>query len=208
MESSAAPGRARMRRAGLERPGWKDSTMFEERRARREANHAFENGEGVTRYSMQQKMIAIGDDYWIDNDAGEHVYKVNGKALRARRTYHIEDPRGHRVATVQSRPMRIKDSMAIEDADGHRLAVVKKALVSPVRDRWRITQEDGDELTVEGNVLDHEYTIERDGYKIAEVSKKWFRVRDTYGVDIGPGADHTTVLAAAVAIDSMAHPGD
>ncbi|MEV8097058.1 LURP-one-related family protein [Kitasatospora sp. NPDC085879] len=182
--------------------------MFQERRDRRKANDAFDHGDGVTRYRMRQKAVAIGDDYWIDNDAGDHVYKIDGKVLRARRTFHMEDPQGHRVATVQSRPMRIKDSMAIDDAEGHRVAVVKKAVISPIRDRWTIKQEDGDDLSVEGNVLDHEYTIERDGYKIAEVSKKWFRVRDTYGVDIGPDADHATVLAAAVAIDSMAHPGD
>ncbi|WP_354644225.1 LURP-one-related/scramblase family protein [Kitasatospora camelliae] len=182
--------------------------MFGERRERREANRAFEHGEGVTRYRMRQKAIAIGDDYWIDDESGEHVYKVDGKVMRVRHTFYLEDREGHRVATVQGRPMRIKDSMAIDDAEGHRIAEVKKAVISPIRDRWTIKQEDGDELSVQGNVVDHEYTIERDGYKIAEVSKKWFRVRDTYGVDIGPGADHTTMLAAAVAIDSMAHPGD
>ncbi|MER8186062.1 LURP-one-related family protein [Kitasatospora sp. NPDC094015] len=181
--------------------------MFEERRDRRRANHAFDEGEGVTRYRMRGKVVSVGDDYWIDDSAGDHVYKVNGKVLRARRTYDIEDRDGHRVAKVQGRPMHVKDSMAIEDAEGHRVALVKKALVGP-RDRWRIKQEDGQDLTVQGNILDHEYTIERDGYKIAEVSKRWFRVRDTYGVDIGPGADQVSILAATVAIDAMAHPGD
>jgi uncharacterized protein YxjI len=42
----------------------------------------------------------------------------------------------------------------------------------------------------QGNFVDHEYTIERDGDKIAEVSKRWFRVRDTYGVEVVP--DETT----------------
>ncbi|MEY9877234.1 uncharacterized protein YxjI [Streptacidiphilus sp. MAP12-33] len=182
--------------------------MFDTRRARRKANHAFEDGQGVTRYRMQQKAVSIGDDYWIDDEDGNHLYKVDGKVLRVRRTYAIEDREGHRVATVHSRPMRVKDSMEIEDADGHRVALVKKALVGPVRDRWRIKQEDGPELAVHGNIVDHEYTIERDGFKVAEVSKKWFRLRDTYGVHIGPDADHATVLAAAIAIDAMAHPGD
>ncbi|MEE1827338.1 LURP-one-related family protein [Streptomyces sp. BE20] len=182
--------------------------MFGERRARHRANNAFDDGEGVTRYRMQQKVFSIGDDYWIDDEAGDHVYKVNGKALRLRRTWAIEDREGHRVAAVQSRPMRIKDSMEIEDADGHRIALVKKGLVGPVRDHWRIKQEEGGDLTVNGNIVDHEYTIERDGYKVAEVSKKWFRLRDTYGLGIGPDTDHATVLAAAIAIDAMAHPGD
>ncbi|MFF8277344.1 LURP-one-related/scramblase family protein [Streptomyces lateritius] len=179
--------------------------MFEERKDRRRANQAFDRGEGVTRYRMRQKAISFGNDYWIDNEAGDHLYKVNGKVLRARRTYKIEDRYGQNVATVQSRPLRIKDSMAIEDADGRRVAVVKKALVSPLRDRWVIKPENGEELTVQGNIVDHEYAIERDGYKIAEVSKRWFRLRDTYGLDIGPTADPTTVLAAAVAIDAMTH---
>ncbi|MFG2822615.1 LURP-one-related/scramblase family protein [Kitasatospora sp. NPDC048365] len=182
--------------------------MFGDRRERRQANRAFEHGEGVTRYRMRQKLFAIGDDYWIDDESGDHVYKVDGKALRMRKTFYIEDREGHRVATVQSRPLRIKESMEIEDADGHRVAMVKKAMIDPLRERWRIEQEDGPELTVQGNVVDHEYTIERDGFKVAEVSKKWFRVRDTYGLDIGPDTDHATVLAAAIAIDSMAHPGD
>ncbi|WP_033220270.1 LURP-one-related/scramblase family protein [Kitasatospora phosalacinea] len=182
--------------------------MFEERRARHQANRAFEHGDGVTRYRLQQKVLALGDDYWIDDDAGEHVYKVDGKALRMRKTFHIEDRTGRRVATVQSRPLRIKDSMEIEDADGNRIAMVKKALVNPLRDRWHIEQPDGPDLAVHGNVLDHEYSIENDGVKVAEVSKKWFRMRDTYGIDVGPDADHATVLAAVIAIDTMAHPGD
>ncbi|MFC8721976.1 LURP-one-related/scramblase family protein [Kitasatospora sp. NPDC057198] len=182
--------------------------MFEERRARRQANRAFDHGDGVTRYQMRQKVLAIGDDYWIDDDAGDHVYKVDGKALRLRKTFHIEDRTGHRVATVQGRALRIKDTMEIEDADGKRIATVKKALINPLRDRWHIEQADGPDLDVHGNVLDHEYTIERDGRKVAEVSKKWFRLRDTYGLEIGPDADHATVLAAAIAIDAMTHPGD
>ncbi|SEM00445.1 LURP-one-related/scramblase family protein [Streptacidiphilus jiangxiensis] len=182
--------------------------MFEERRARRHANHAFDHGEDVTRYRMQQKMFAIGDDYWIDDEAGDHVYKVDGKALRLRHTYAIKDMQGRRVATVQGRPMRIKESMEIEDGDGNRIALVKKALVSPVHDRWKVEQPDQPDLTVHGNVVEHEYTLERDGIKVAEVSKKWFRMRDTYGLTIGPGVDHAAVLAAAIAIDSMAHPGD
>ena len=37
------------------------------------------------------------------------------------------------------------------------------------------------------------------------MSKKWFRVADTYGVEIEPGQDPVVVLAATVALDMMAH---
>ena len=62
------------------------------------------------------------------------------------------------------------------------------------------------EWKVQGNVVDHEYEIEADGRKIAEVSKKWFRVRDTYGVEIAPEENRALVLAVTVAVDTMAHP--
>jgi len=83
---------------------------------------------------------------------------------------------------------------------------VKKALITPLRDRFAIHLADGHELSAKGNVVDHEYEIEDDGRKVAEISKKWFRVRDTYGVEIGPDENHALVLAVAVAVDSMSHP--
>ena len=39
-----------------------------------------------TRYTMREKMFAIGDDYWIETDGGERMFKVNGKAMRIRDT--------------------------------------------------------------------------------------------------------------------------
>jgi hypothetical protein len=35
---------------------------------------------------------------------------------------------------------------------------------------------------------------------------KWFRVRDTYGIEVEPGQNDALILAIAVAIDTMAHP--
>jgi uncharacterized protein YxjI len=82
---------------------------------------------------------------------------------------------------------------------------VKKALVSPLRDRFSIDVEDGDDMEAKGNIVDHEYKIERNGDQVAEVSRKWFRVRDSYGVEIAPGQDDALLLAITVCIDQMTH---
>jgi uncharacterized protein YxjI len=103
--------------------------------------------------------------------------------------------------------LRIKDSMEIEDAGGQRAAMVKKALITPVRERWSVSVAGGPDLEMQGNLVDHEYSIGEGRDKIAEVSKKWFRVADTYGVQIEAGQDDALVLAVTVAIDEMAHPG-
>ena len=54
-------------------------------------------GGGPAHYQMRQKMVAIGDDFWIENDRGEKVYKVDGKALRVRQTLILEDRNGHEL---------------------------------------------------------------------------------------------------------------
>ena len=156
---------------------------------------------------MRQKMVSFGDDFWIENQDGQKTFKVDGKMLRVRETLFFEDPQGHKLCKIQTKVARIKDSMEIEGVDGGRLAMVKKALISPLRDRWVVKVANGPDLDVQGNILDHEYSIGEGRDKIAEVSKKWFRLRDTYGVQIEPGQNEIVILAVTVAIDMMAHEG-
>ncbi len=157
------------------------------------------------RYQMREKLIAIGDDYWIENDRGEKVFKVDGKVLRIRNTLIFEDRAGRELAKIQERMFHIRDTMEIEDPNGRRIALVKKALISPFRDRWTVKVKDGPDLEVKGNIFDHEYHIGEGHHTIAEVSKKWFRVRDTSGVEIEPGHGDILILAVCTCIDQMAH---
>ena len=164
-----------------------------------------EEQSGATRYQIRQRMISIGDDYLIENDRGEHVFKLDGKALPIRKTIRFEDMDGRELCKIQERMLHLKDSMEIEDPAGHRMALVQKAVITPLRERWTVKVKDGPDLGVQGNVVDHEYTLERDGRRVAEVSKRWFRVRDTYGVEIAPGENDILILATAAVIDTMAH---
>jgi len=98
----------------------------------------------------------------------------------------------------------VRDTMELE-RDGHTVATIKKAMITPLRDRFTIDVADGDDLTAKGNIVDHEYAIERDGHKVAEISKRWFRIRDTYGIEVLPGQDDALILAATICIDEMTH---
>lgn len=162
----------------------------------------------ASRYQMRQKMVSIGDDFWIENEQGQRVFKVDGKALRVRDTLVFEDAHGKELCKIREKMLRVKDSMEIEGPGGDRLAMVKKALISPLRDRWTVKIGDGPDLDVQGNILDHEYSIEEGRRnKVAEISKKWFRVRDTYGVEVAPDQNDVVILAVTTAIDTMAHEG-
>ena len=159
-------------------------------------------GGGEHRYQMREKLVSIGDDFWIENGMGQRAYKVDGKALRVRDTLKIRDMQGNEVAEIQEKMLRIKDTMDIA-RNGRTIATVKKALVTPLRGRFSVNVDGGADMDVQGNILSHEYKIEQGGRQIAEVSKKWFRVRDSYGIDIQPGQDDALILAISVVIDQM-----
>ena len=160
-----------------------------------------DRGPAGTVYTMREKMFAIGDDYWIEND-GDKAFKVNGKALRIRDTLVLESPSGEELFTIQEKKLSVRDKMEIEH-DGRTVATIKKALVSPLRDRYSIEVEGGEDMEVKGNIVDHEFKFERGGDQVAEVSKRWVRVRDTYGVEVAPGQDDALILACTVCIDQM-----
>ena len=167
-------------------------------------HHEEQRDDNAVQYQMREKMFSIGDDYWIENSRGERVFKVDGKALRIRETLILEDPDGDELCKIQEKKMRVRDTMEIERGDDV-VATVKKAMISPLRQRYSVDVRGGDDLDVHGNIVDHEYTVERGGDKVAEVSKRWFRVRDTNGIEDAPGQDDALILAVSVCLDRMSH---
>ena len=155
----------------------------------------------VQRYQMREKLLAIGDDYWIENESGDKVFKVNGKAVRFRQTFILEDPNGDELAKIQERKLSVRDKMHIEC--GPTSATVHKAMLG-IRDRYTIDPDNGENLHAHGNFVQHEYEIERDGETVATISKKWFRVRDSYCVEIGAAENQAFLLAITVCVDEMA----
>lgn len=152
------------------------------------------------KFVMRSDLLTIGDDYWIEDESGRKAYHVDGKAMRMRDTWVLEDAAGREVATIKERKLTIRDKMKIE-RDGKTLATVRRA--AGWGDRFKVEIEDGEDLKAHGKLLEHEYEIERDGQKVAHVSKKWFSVRDSYGIHIEAGEDEGLLLAAVVAIDAI-----
>ena len=134
-------------------------------------------------FQMRQKMFAIGDDFWIENGAGQRAFKVDGKALRLRKTLIVETPAGDQIYKIEHKLVTIKDTWKIED-DAGTVATVKKALFTPLREKYEVELRSGGAWEIHGNIVDHEYEITGPGGRIAHVGKQWFRVRDTYGVEV------------------------
>lgn len=160
-----------------------------------------------TRFQMKQRLFALGDDYYITNERKERVIKVDGKLLRLRHKLVFEDMQGREIYHIAAKMVDIRETMTIKRANGDRAAVVHDAWFSPIKDRWQIDVPGGEDLVAKGNILQHEYTITKKGERLpmAVISKKWFRIRDSYGVELESAFDAPLILAITVAIDMMSH---
>jgi uncharacterized protein YxjI len=176
------------------------------REQRKSDRREFGRRGSAERYKMREKMFGIGDDFWIENEHGRREYKVNGKLLRVRDVLVFEDLDGQELADLHSKFFTIRDKIKIKRTGGPS-AVLTKDLLNILGDDFTMKFDDGDEVHLRGNFLDHEYEFHRGRDKIGEVSKKWFRIADTYGVQIAANEDHIMFLAAAVAMDQMSHDG-
>ena len=159
------------------------------------------------RYKMRQKMFALGEDFTIEDASGNPAFEVDGKVMTLRETFELKDLGGNVVATIRGRLVSIRSKMDILRND-EVAATVTKALFAPFRDKFKVDVPGGKDLTIDGSIFDHEYTIERDGDTVAQVSKRWFTFTDTYGIDIAAGQDDALILAIAVALDEMTHDPD
>jgi uncharacterized protein YxjI len=154
------------------------------------------------RYAVREKLFSIGDDFWITDEGGGKAFLVDGKVMRLRQTLEIQDPGGRVLVTVRKKLIAMHESMEIEE-DGVVAATVRKALVSPLHHRSTVELADGRQLDVTGSVLDKEFEITAGGEVLARISRAWFRIRDTYGVEVAPGQDDVLFLAIAVALDRI-----
>jgi uncharacterized protein YxjI len=152
------------------------------------------------RYVIRERFFRLGDDSDITDESGQRVFQVDGKVLSLRDLLIIRDAAGTEVARVHRKLIALRPTYEITVGD-QEVAEVRKHFFTPFRDRFTIDLPGSDDLEMDGNLLDHEFTIRRGDQTVATVSKQWFTLRDTYGVDIAPGEDPLLILASVLALD-------
>ncbi|MFE7626325.1 LURP-one-related/scramblase family protein [Streptomyces sp. NPDC057509] len=156
------------------------------------------------RLLVRERIFGIGDDYWIEDADGHKVFLVDGKAMRLRDTFELKDAQGRVVVEIRQKLISLRDTMLIE-RDGEHLAKIKRKRLSLLRNHYRVTLKDGTELDVSGKILDREFAVDYEGELLAQISRRWLTVRDTYGIDIvREDADPALLIAVAVCVIVLA----
>ncbi|MFC1588534.1 LURP-one-related/scramblase family protein [Planctomycetota bacterium] len=156
------------------------------------------------RYQMTQKLLTLSNDFMIKDAEGEDVYFVKGKLLSFAKQLYFKDMQDRELAYIKQKLMSFTPCYEIY-REGKLQATVKGAFFRMFGERFSITLADGDAFELEGCWADYDFSFSRGGRMIADISKKFFALRDSYGIDIADGEDDVLILCCAVVIDMVCH---
>ncbi|HEX2971299.1 MAG TPA: LURP-one-related family protein [Tepidisphaeraceae bacterium] len=156
------------------------------------------------RYQMKEKLFAFGDDFIIRDANGQDVFFVDGRAFSFGDKLSFQDMHGNELAFIRQKLLSWGPTYEIYRHD-RLFAVVKKSLFTLFRCHFTIDVPGPDDLEATGSLFDREYTFTRHDQPVAAVSKTFFSLSDTYGIDIASGEDDILILASAVVIDLCCH---
>jgi uncharacterized protein YxjI len=151
-------------------------------------------------YVIRERMFRLGEDSDITDQAGQPVLHVDGKVLSLHNRLILRDPAGREVGQVHRKLAALRPTYEIT-LGGKDVAEVRKHLFTPFGERFTIDVPGPDDLQIRGDLLGHEFTIDRDGQVVATVSKRWLTVTASYAVEVAPGEDDLLILASVLALD-------
>ena len=151
-------------------------------------------------YVIRERMFRLGEDSDITDEAGQPVLQVDGKVLSLHNRLVLRDPAGREVGQVHRKLAALRPTYKIT-IDGRNVAEVRRHLFTPFGERFTIDVPGPSDMEISGDLLSHEFTIERDGQTIATISKRWLSMTASYAVDVAPGEDDVLILASVLALD-------
>ena len=157
---------------------------------------------GWTTYQLRRQLIAIGEDFWVQNAQGQNVYKLDGKVLTLTQTFALQDTNGNELARMHAEMLTLRQTMDIQRG-GQVVATVRKALFNILSQSFTVDIAGDGQLHAQGDILNHEFQITSSDQVVATVSRQWFVGDLIYGISIAPGQDEVLMLCVAIAIDEM-----
>ncbi|MEG1795297.1 MAG: LURP-one-related family protein [Clostridium sp.] len=154
------------------------------------------------RYIINQKIFTFGDDFTIRDYTEREVFFVKGKVFAIGDKLKMYDIHGQEVVNIRQKVMAFMPEYYI-DLFGQEVARVKKQFTLFTQ-KFDIDSTLGT-YEICGNILAHNFIIYKNGVQVAETSKKWLAIRDSYTVDISENENHAFILALCIVIDQVLH---
>ena len=146
---------------------------------------------------IKQKVFSFGDKFNIYDESGNERYYVEGEVFTFGKKLHLCSLGGEELAYIEQKLLTFLPKYSIYINENEIAEVVKEFTFF-----HNVYSVNGLGWRVEGNFLDHDYTVESEGRTIASVTKEWFTFGDAYEINIAEGIDPIPALAVVLVIDA------
>ena len=153
-------------------------------------------------FVLNQKLVSIGGDLWIEDGNGNHAFEVDGKAFSLRRTLILRDTAGAELYEINKSLAHLRTTFEIKRGD-QVVATIQRALVNLFGEHFTITAANGEQLAVTGDWIAREFHIQSNGTDVILASRNFFSMHGSYGVRIAQGFDVPLGLAIVIALEQI-----
>lgn len=154
------------------------------------------------KFKIKQKMLSFADNFTIKDENENDRYMVKGKVFSLGSKLRLFDMIGNELVYIEQKLMKLLPEFHLF-VNGQDVAKVKKEFTL-LKQKFNIDSTLG-KYTIDGNFFGWDFTINKDGRPAAVVSKKFFALSDTYGVDVAEGENEAFMLALVIVIDQVLH---
>lgn len=160
------------------------------------------------RYTLKERMFSLRESYHIQDESGRNAFEVRGRLLSLRDSLTLYDLNSGEEIKIQEKLLSLRPVYTIQRPNLPDVSV-RKDFINFLREGFTIDLPGNQtDLRIQGNILDLSYTISRNGETVAQASKKWISLRDSYVVDVAGGEDPVLIIACAIIVDRIAHEGE
>lgn len=154
------------------------------------------------KYVIRQKLFSLGDRYTVKDGAGTDRFMVRGALVSITRKVSILGMDGTELYEARRKLLSLLPCYRIS-RNGAEVARLRQRL-SLWGSRYAVTGQPG-AYTIKGRPLEYDYAISKGEAMVATISKRFFSLADSYGVEVAEEEDAAFIIALVVIIDQLAH---
>ena len=150
------------------------------------------------KFYAKEKLFSIRDRFRFFDEDDSDLYFVESKILSLGKKLTVLDPSGNTIANINEKFLTFLPKFDILVNDTY-VASVKKHL-SFLKPRYSL---EGPGWSIDGDFLEHNYTISYMDTVIATIMKKWMTWGDSYEIEVTDPKDALFAACVVVCIDCV-----
>ena len=148
---------------------------------------------------VKQKVFSLGDRFTVKDPDGTDRWEIRGDLFSFVKRLHVYDHKGLKEHLEVRQVLWSFMPRFLLIAEGRTVAVVRQRFAW-FKDRFEV---EGTDCTIEGDLSEHRFTVNRHGQVLMTVRKEWFSWGDSFRLDITDLDSEVFCLGLVLAVDAV-----